>query len=129
VDGWWRSGDLGLRGTDGAIRLKGRLDNMINTGGVKVHAEEIEAALLRHPAVGQAAVVGVPDETWGRRIEAFVVLADTTLGSPEEILEDCRARGEIAGPKLPKRIHVVDALPRSPTGKLYRAGLLPKAEG
>jgi acyl-CoA synthetase (AMP-forming)/AMP-acid ligase II len=123
VNGWWRSGDLGVREANGVIRIRGRTDNLINSGGIKVHAEEVELALLRVPAVAQAAVIGIADDRWGQRLEAFVVLAGGSPASEESILDACRAEGRLAAVKLPKRIHFVESLPRSPTGKVYRPGL------
>jgi acyl-coenzyme A synthetase/AMP-(fatty) acid ligase len=99
------------------------MDNLINSGGIKVHAEEVELALLRMPAVAQAAVIGLPDDRWGQRIEAFVVLAAGMSVSEAVIIEGCRADGHLAPVKLPKRVHFIEALPRSPTGKVYRPGL------
>jgi acyl-CoA synthetase (AMP-forming)/AMP-acid ligase II len=96
---------------------------MINSGGVKVHAEEIEAALLQHPAVRMAAVIGVPDERWGQLVEAHVVLRDAAV-APEDIITFCREQGSLPSAKLPKRVVVQDSLPTGPTGKLYRKGLL-----
>ncbi|MET0532120.1 MAG: long-chain fatty acid--CoA ligase, partial [Microvirga sp.] len=69
-NGWWRSGDTGYRTADGGVVLVGRTDHVINSGGVKIQAEEIEAALMSHPKIRQAAVVGIPDEKWGQRAEA-----------------------------------------------------------
>ena len=72
-DGWWRSGDLGRLDADNYLWVSGRIDNVINTGGIKVSGEEIEHALLSHPAVAQCAVVGQPDAAMGQRIEAYLV--------------------------------------------------------
>jgi acyl-CoA synthetase (AMP-forming)/AMP-acid ligase II len=123
VDGWWHSGDLGFVDDDGDVFVVGRTDNVINSGGVKMHAEEIEAALLHHPAVRMVAVVGVPDERWGQLVEAHVVVADANV-TPDDILAFCREEGTLASAKIPKRVIVRDALPTGPTGKLYRKGLL-----
>ena len=119
VDGWWRSGDTGYLTADGRLVVVGRTDHVINSGGVKVQAEEIEAALMAHPGVRQAAVIGVPDAKWGERAEAFVV-ADTDAPAIESW---CRADGFVPPLKFLKAIHVVDALPTGPTGKLYRPAL------
>lgn len=121
VDGWWRSGDMGFVDEDGDLFITGRTDNLINSGGIKVHAEEIERALLAHPQVVQAAVVGQPDERWGQRIEAYVVLRDAAIAA-EALEGHCRAAG-LAGFKLPKVFHRVASLPTGPTGKLYRRAL------
>ncbi len=125
VDGWWRSGDLGFIDAEGRLNIAGRNDNMIITGGLKVHAEEVEAALMQHPAVSLAAIVGKPDAEWGQRIEAFVV-SDRDL-SQEEIISYCRERALLSPFKLPKQIHFRDSLPTGATGKIYRRGLLEAA--
>ncbi|MGE3597187.1 MAG: class I adenylate-forming enzyme family protein, partial [Dehalococcoidia bacterium] len=122
VGGWWRSGDLGFVDERGMLTIVGRSDNVINSGGLKVHAEEVEAALMRHPQVRLAAVVGTPDETWGQRIEAFVVVDGTTTG--DAILDFCRDQGRLAAYKIPKMIHLRDSLPTGATGKVYRRGLV-----
>jgi len=119
-DGWWRSGDLGLI-ENGLLYVKGRLDNRINTGGIKVYAEEVEAALLKHPAIQMAAVVGVDDKKWGQRIEAHLVSGDTV--DENEILDYCLEKELLPKTHLPKAMHFHDALPTGPTGKLYRRGL------
>jgi len=121
VEGWWRSGDMGFVDAEGDLFITGRIDNLINSGGIKVHAEEIERALLGHPRVVQAAVVGQPDAQWGQRIEAFVVLRGDGI-APDALEAHCRAAG-LAGFKLPKAFHRVDGLPTGPTGKLYRRAL------
>jgi len=127
VDGWWRSGDMGFVDEDGDLFITGRTDNLINSGGIKVHAEEVERALLAHPAVVQAAVIGQPDARFGQRIEAYVVLRDAAF-APEALEAHCRAAG-LAGFKLPKVFHRVASLPTGPTGKLYRRALrTPRAD-
>ncbi|MFO1361058.1 MAG: class I adenylate-forming enzyme family protein [Burkholderiales bacterium] len=120
VDGWWRSGDLGRLDADGDLFVEGRIDNLINSGGIKVHAEEVERALLAHPRVALAAVVGVPDPTWGQRIEAHVVPRDDAL-TAAEVVEFCRAA--LAAFKVPRVVHLCGELPLGPTGKLFRPGL------
>ncbi len=123
VGGWWRSGDLGYLDADGDLFVIGRTDNVINTGGIKVHAEEIEAALSQHPAVEMVGVVGAPDPTWGQRIEAHVVVSDPGV-TEQGILEFVEAEKLLPRNKLPKRIVLCEVLPTGPTGKLYRRGLL-----
>jgi acyl-CoA synthetase (AMP-forming)/AMP-acid ligase II len=122
-DGWWRSGDTGYRTADGGVVLVGRTDNVINSGGVKVQAEEIEAALMSHPKIRQAAVVGIPDEKWGQRAEAYVVVADNGLDL--QAIEHWReTEPQISPMRYLKAIHIVERLPTGPTGKLYRPALL-----
>jgi acyl-CoA synthetase (AMP-forming)/AMP-acid ligase II len=123
VDGWWRSGDTGYRTKEGRIVVVGRIDHVINSGGVKIQAEEIEAELMRNPVIRQAAVVGVSDETWGQRAEAFVIVSDPTIDS-KSIETWTRSPGRIASIRFLKAVHIVDSLPTGPTGKLFRPGLI-----
>lgn len=122
-NGWWRTGDTGVLTDDGRLRVVGRTDHVINSGGIKVQAEEIEAGLMRHPHVRQAAVVGKPDPLWGQRAEAYVVLSNE-LTSASALLDWCKQREELALSKLLKQIHIVGQLPTGPTGKLFRPALL-----
>jgi len=108
-------GDLAEVESDGAIRFLGRGSGVINTGGEKVHPAEVEDVLLAHPDVTDAAVVGVPDETWGERVVAVVATANTELTSAE--LQDTVRRG-LAGYKVPRAVVLLPGLPRTPTGKL-----------
>lgn len=119
VNGWWRSGDIGQIDEDGFLYVQGRNDNTINTGGIKVQGEEVELCLLRCPAVRQAAVIGVPDDKWGHRIEAHVTLSENI--DVAELFTHCRA--ELAAFKVPKDIIVRDHLPTGVTGKLDRVAL------
>jgi len=121
-NGWWRSGDLGLIDEKGLLYVKGRLDNRINTGGIKVFAEEVEACLLEHPDVQSVAVVGVPDEKWGQKIIAHVVSSRPELDA-EDILNNCLDNDLLPKTHLPKEIYFHGELPTGPTGKLYRRGL------
>lgn len=121
-DGWWRTGDVGHVDADGQVYVTGRTDNVINTGGVKVHAEEIESILLGHPAIRLAAVVGVPDPTWGSAIEAHVVTTSDDVDA-EALLDYCRSLPTMPAFKVPKRIVLHDELPTTATGKLYRSAL------
>ena len=108
-------GDLVEVEADGAIRFLGRGSGVINTGGEKVHPQEVEDALLAHPDVTDAAVVGVPDETWGERVVAVVATANSSLTDTE--LQDT-VRQRLAGYKVPRTIVLLPQLPRTPTGKL-----------
>ncbi len=102
--------------------MSGRIDNVINTGGIKVSGEEIEHALLSHPSIAQCAVIGQPDPQTGQRIEAFVV-ARGAQPEVEDIDRFLRRERHLAGFKVPKAFHFVDALPTGPTGKLFRRAL------
>ncbi|KQW54287.1 class I adenylate-forming enzyme family protein [Variovorax sp. Root411] len=127
VDGWWRSGDLGHVDEDGYVWVNGRADNVINTGGIKVHAEEIESEILTHEGVSGCAVVGRTDAKFGQRIEAFVVAKSVELTSDDlkSYLKEVR---QMSGHKVPKVFHFLDALPTGLTGKLDRRALLEWSE-
>ena len=115
-DGWLHTGDRG-RLKDGYLYVEGRLKDVIVTGGENVAAPEVEEALLAHPQVRDAAVVGLPDAEWGEAVTAFVVsdLPD------DELLAHCRAR--LAGYKVPRRVVRVDEIPRTASGKALKGRL------
>jgi o-succinylbenzoate---CoA ligase len=119
ADGWLHTGDLGRLDGDGRLHVEGRLKELIVTGGENVAPLEVEQALLAHPAVADAAVTGRPDEEWGEAIVAYVALREPA--DAEELRAWCRDR--LAPHKVPKRVELVEALPRSPGGKLLRARL------
>jgi o-succinylbenzoate---CoA ligase len=121
TDGWLHTGDRGALTDDGLLEVYGRMDDLIVTGGENVAAAEVEAALLEHPAVTDAAVVGVDDPEWGRAVTAFVV-STATEGDI-----DAHARARLPGFKAPKWIYVVDELPRTASGKVQRAQLESRA--
>ncbi|WP_308819417.1 AMP-binding protein [Pseudonocardia alni] len=112
-------GDLAQLGSDGSISFLGRGSGVINSGGEKIHPQEVENVLFAHPDVIDAVVVGAPDETWGERVSAIVA---TARGYPtfELELQDW-VRTSLAGYKVPRTIVLVDQLPRTPTGKLEMA--------
>lgn len=120
VDGWWRSGDMGHVDEDGYLYVQGRTDNMINTGGIKVHGEEVETCLVQHPAVAQVAVIGVADPKWGQRIE--VHLSCSSEVTEAELRTFCKEQG-LAPFKQPKSYIFHEALPIGVTGKLDRVTL------
>ena len=127
VDGWWRSGDLGHLDEDGYLWVNGRADNVINTGGIKVHAEEIEAEISTHEDVTACAVVGCTDAMFGQRIEAYIVTrnAELTSDALASYLKDVRL---MSGYKVPKAFHFLDALPTGLTGKVDRRALRERSE-
>jgi o-succinylbenzoate---CoA ligase len=118
-DGWLHTGDLGRLDDHGRLHVEGRLKDLIVTGGENVAPLEVEQVLLAHPSVADAAVTGRPDPEWGEAIAAFVVPRERV--DPEELRTWCRER--LAPYKVPKEIVPVEALPRSPGGKLLRARL------
>jgi acyl-CoA synthetase (AMP-forming)/AMP-acid ligase II len=123
-DGWLRTGDLGHRDADGFFFVTGRIKELIIKGGENIAPREIDEALLRHPAVLEAAAVGVPDRDYGQEILACVVVKpDRTLSRDELDLHCLRELGRY---KSPRYVRFVDALPKGPSGKVQRMKL---AEG
>lgn len=121
-DGWYRTGDLGSLDEEGAVRFSSRATEMIKTGGINVAPREVEEFLAMHPDVDAAAVVGAPDERLGEVVVAFVVPRTGEHVTEVDLRGFCSAR--IAGYKVPVRVHVVDALPETDTGKLARRRLI-----
>jgi fatty-acyl-CoA synthase len=124
AQGWVHSGDLATRDELGYVRIVGRADNMFISGGENVSPEEIEQALLQHPAVSQVGVVGVLDAQWGQVALAVVVLKQDFSVSEEELKYFCQTR--IARFKLPKHIRFTKALPLTGAGKVDRKALREK---
>jgi acyl-CoA synthetase (AMP-forming)/AMP-acid ligase II len=121
VDGWLVTGDLGRVDEAGFLTLVDRSDDVIISGGFNVYPREVEVVLEAHPAVAEAAVVGVPHARWGRGVAAWVVCKPSATAREHELIDFCRAR--LAGYKKPLQITFVPALPKSPTGKLLRRAL------
>jgi long-chain acyl-CoA synthetase len=117
--GWYRSGDAAHMDADGYIYIVDRLKDMIITGGENVYCTEVENALYSHPAVLEAAAFGVPDERWGERVHAAVVLRPGSEACEDDLIEHCRRR--IAGYKLPRSVEFhAAALPKSGAGKILK---------
>jgi fatty-acyl-CoA synthase len=112
-------GDRALVHDDGRIELLGRGSACINTGGEKVYPEEVEQVLRGHPAVRDAAVVGVPDERWGEMVTAVLEVADGTTALDDALESDVRAhvRAHLAGYKVPKRCFAIETIARTVAGK------------
>lgn len=118
VDGWLRTEDLGELGPDGALRVTGRADDVVNTGGVKVPAGAVARALAAHPGVAEAAVVGLDDPEWGEIVAAAVVPASPTAPDVAALAEVVRE--QLGAPAVPKRLRFVTALPLRGPGKVDR---------
>ena len=116
-DGWFRSGDLAVRDAEGYFTIVDRIKDVINTGGVLVASREVEDAMYLHPAVGEVAVIGIPDERWIEAVAAVVVVKDPSV-TPEELIADARSR--LPGFKTPKQVKIVAELPRNASGKLLK---------
>lgn len=116
TNGWFRTGDRGVMDTEGYVTLIGRIKELINRGGEKISPLEVDAVLLTHPAVAEAATFAAPDLKYGEEVHAAVVLR--AAATTEELLTHCRDR--LADFKVPKTLHLVTELPKGPTGKVQR---------
>jgi long-chain acyl-CoA synthetase len=126
-DGWLYTGDMGRLDQDGYLYIMGRKKDLIIVGGMNVYPREVEAALHGHPAVAEAAVVGASASLRGEQVVAFVVLSEGCSASADELVELCR--GALAKFKVPRRVVVVDELPRSGMGKVLKSQLRTMATG
>jgi acyl-CoA synthetase (AMP-forming)/AMP-acid ligase II len=118
VDGWFHTGDGGTIDDDGFLNISDRKKDVIISGGENVSSIEVEDALCSHPAVAEAAVIGVPDERWGETVKALVVLAPGRVASEAELIEHCR--GRLAHYKCPTSVELRTELARTSTGKLQK---------
>jgi long-chain acyl-CoA synthetase len=121
ADGWLHTGDAGYFDADGYLYLHDRMKDMIVSGGENIYPAEVENVLLSHPAVADAAVIGVPDERWGETVKAIVVLAPGAEFEPADIIAHCRE--QLAHYKCPTSVDRTDALPRNPSGKILKREL------
>jgi acyl-CoA synthetase (AMP-forming)/AMP-acid ligase II len=121
ADGWLRTGDVGYLDEDGFLFLTGRLKELINRGGAKISPTEVDAVLLAHPGVNEAASFAAPDERLGEDIVAAVIAVEGATLSPRELRTWMLDR--LVPHKVPRRIWFVDDLPRTPTGKVQRGEL------
>jgi O-succinylbenzoic acid--CoA ligase len=121
ADGWLHTGDLGRIDEEGFLYVHDRIDDLIVSGGENVVPAEVEEVLLRHPAVADAAVVGREDPEWQQAVTAVVVLDGDAAVTPDDLRRHCAE--SLAGFKVPKRIELASALPRTPSGKLMRRAL------
>jgi len=119
IDGWYFTGDSARRDPSGDYTITGRIKNIIRTGAEWVHPEEVERVLATHPAVADVAVVGVPDPVWGETVSALVVTR--TPVTHAEIDQFCRDHPQLAAYKRPRRVALVETIPRNVSGKLIRS--------
>jgi len=117
-DGWLYTGDMGYYDEKGFIYIADRKKDMIITGGENVYPKQVEDVLYRHPAVKEAAVIGVPDPYWVERVHALVVLKENAQAAEEDIISFCREC--IAHYKAPKSVEFVESLPKNPQGKILK---------
>ena len=120
-DGWFHSGDIGIRDADGSYRIVDRKKDMIIRGGFNVYPREIEEVLYAHPAIVEAAVIGVPHESHGEEIKAVVALGTNQSVTAEELI--AYSREHLAAYKYPRIVEFIDTLPKGPTGKILKREL------
>ncbi len=120
VDGWFRTGDLGTKDADGYVRIVDRKKDMVIRGGYNVYPRDVEEVLLRHPAVGQVAVIGLPDAQYGEEVCA-VVVKDGEV-SEEDLV--AWSKEQLAAYKYPRRVMFTDAFPLGPSGKVLKRELV-----
>ena len=119
--GWMHTGDAGTMDGDGYIYIQDRVKDMIVSGGENVYPRVVEDVLFQHPAVGDAAVIGVPHEQWGETVKAIIVLKEGQTATEEEIIEF--SRGRLGGFERPRSVDFVNELPRNPSGKVLKREL------
>jgi long-chain acyl-CoA synthetase len=119
--GWQHTGDICKIDEDGFLYYVDRLKDMIKSGGENVYSKEVEEVLYTHPAVFEAAVVGVPDEKWGEAVQAFIVLKEGQKAPAEELIDHCRKT--LAGFKCPKGVEFRDSLPKTGLGKINKKAI------
>ena len=119
VDGWYRTGDIVARRADGDLDLRGRVDDMVVSGGENIHPEEVEGILLQHEAVKDAAIIGMPDDQWTERVVACVVVDGVDA---EELDTWCR-ESSLANYKRPRDYVFLEVLPRNAANKVLRRDL------
>jgi fatty-acyl-CoA synthase len=117
-DGWFHTGDAAVVHPDGYVEIRDRIKDVIISGGENISSVEVEGALLRHPAIQEVAIVGMPDERWGESPHAFVVLAAGANATEAELIEF--ARGRLAHFKAPRHVQFVTELPKTATGKIQK---------
>jgi acyl-CoA synthetase (AMP-forming)/AMP-acid ligase II len=126
-DGWRATGDLGWVDEDGYVFFAGRKDDMIIRGGENIAPAEIETVLMSHPAIDEAAVIGVPSVEWGQTVKAYVVLRTGQHADAKNVQEFCRTR--LASFKRPEHIEFIEALPKNALGKILRKELHAREKG
>jgi len=122
--GWLHTGDLGVMDERGYVYILDRAKDMIISGGENIYSREIEDVILKHPAVHEVAVIGVPDETWGEAIKAIVALKQGQKATQEEIINFCKEH--MASFKKPKSVEFIEEIPKNPYGKVLKRELREK---
>jgi acyl-CoA synthetase (AMP-forming)/AMP-acid ligase II len=117
-DGWFYTKDMAVVDEDGYLYIKDRKSDMIISGGFNIYPREVEEVIMNHPAVAEAAVIGVPDDLWGEAVKAIVVLREGAPATEADIIEHCKAN--MAGYKKPKSVDFVMHIAKNPYGKVAR---------
>jgi long-chain acyl-CoA synthetase len=120
-DGWLYTGDIGELDADGYVYIRDRKKDMAIVGGYNVYPREVDEVLFAHPDVKEAATAGVPDAYYGEAIRAYVVLKPEAQATVDDLIAHCRVN--LARYKVPSRIDIIDALPRTTIGKIDRVAL------
>jgi long-chain acyl-CoA synthetase len=119
--GWFHSGDMARRDEEGFFYIVDRMKDMIITGGENVYSREVEEVLYKHPAVSEAAVIGLPDPKWGENVTAVIVLKAGMTATEAEII--AAVKDHLAGYKKPKKVIFIDEMPKTVSGKLIKKDL------
>jgi long-chain acyl-CoA synthetase len=119
--GWFRSGDMARRDEEGFFYIVDRMKDMILTGGENVYSREVEEVIYTHPAVSEAAIIGLPDPTWGENVTAVIVLKPGMSATEADIITAVRDR--LAGYKKPKKVIFIDEMPKTVSGKIIKKDL------
>lgn len=126
IEGWFRTGDVGTRDGDGYLYIVDRKEDLIIRGGFNVYPRELEEVLLTHPELSLAAVVGVPHDSHGEEVKAFVVRVDGATVTEAELIAWCKQN--MAAYKYPRIVEFRDSFPMTATGKILKRHLLQQAE-
>ena len=117
-NGWLHTGDAGRMDEDGYVYIEDRIKDMIVSAGENIYSIEVESALMEHPEITDAAVIGIPDEKFGEAVKAFIVTKDGKELPQEDVIEFCKSK--IASYKTPKTVDLIEIIPRNPSGKILK---------
>ena len=119
--GWMHTGDAGTMDDEGFVYIQDRIKDMIVSGAENVYPRMVEDVLFKHPAIADAAVIGIPHEQWGETVKAVVLFREGASASEEEVIEFCR--GQLGRFQCPTSVDIVSSLPRNASGKVLKREL------